>query len=76
MANLKEEFLKNYLPPQTPPNNSYLLFNVISITATGMGQNDQVIMKAIDNGLFEVHGGRIGIKVVRFKETVRTYPMS
>lgn len=58
------------------PNRTYLEMNFVGETATGKGNNSQIIMENLNNGMFRVTDGRVGIRIGRYKPKMFTYPMT
>lgn len=62
----------------TIPNHEYLELNYVAETATGKGNNQQIIMEIDSNnkGIFNVTEGRIGIRIGRNRPHTYSLPMN
>ena len=57
------------------PNQEYLELNYVAQTATGLGNNNKIIMENLGNGDFRVIDGQVGVKIGRHKPKTYTMPM-
>ena len=58
------------------PNRTFIELRLVKFTATGVGKNETITMKANDNGFsFTVTNGRTGVRAGRNKARTTTYPM-
>lgn len=62
----------------TIPNHEYLELNYVAETATGKGNNQQIIMQvnANNKNVFDVTEGRIGIRIGRNRPRTYSLPMT
>ena len=57
------------------PNQDYLELNYVAQTATGLGNNNKIIMENLGNGDFRVIDGQVGVKIGRHKPKTYVLPM-